>query len=501
MKCPSVLIALGAAVVLLVAPAAPAEGATPPFSVSPTFIDFGTVPVNTTVTADVTVTFDSGYMIGTPFAYIVQFPPGSAGDALTVSADTCPAIAGVGGTCTISFSFTPDALGGQSFYVAHFTVGVCLSSDDPIRCTDNPSAGSFEVVAQGNAVSTFAADPAAIDFGDVPINAASAARRVAVTVDAGYAWGGASATAPFGLVDAMCTPGSIGPATCTLDIGFLPLQFGAASSSNWFVAECPVSTCTSSNRIELPLSLHGNGVSAFTATPASLDFGTAVVGTAATRTVTLHLDSGYEFAGAVGQGIFGVGGGTCSAGSRSTCTVDVAFAPTSAGSAAATLGFEECPQDDGGCPRSPDALRVLTVAVPVRGNAANPMSDLAVAASASPSPALNKKPVTFTITVANGGPDAAAGVRLDDTLPSASAFVGYSADQGSCVTPPVGYTGAIVCSLGTLPSQGTTTVRVTVTPTVKNNRLIEDTASVSAASPVVDPVTVNTSATVSVQVK
>jgi uncharacterized repeat protein (TIGR01451 family) len=500
MKCPSVLLALGAAVVLLVAPAAPAQAATP-FSVSPSLIEFGNVPINTTVTADFTVTLDSGYMIGTPVADSGTYPSDSAGHAFVVTADTCPTVEGVGGTCTITLSFTPDAFGGLDFYTVHFSVGVCLSGDDPDLCTGHPTEGTIDLVADGVVVSAFAAAPASIDFGDVPLVTESAPRTVTVTLDAGYAWIGASSTAPFGFAGGTCGSVSIGPATCTVDVGFFPLLPGPATSSNWYVAECPVPACLSAHIIRRTLSLSGNGVSVFSATPASLDFGDVVVGTTAAKTVTLHMDSGYEFAGAAAQGAFSTGGGTCSAGSRGTCTVDAAFAPTSAGSAAATLEFEECFQDDGGCPRNPDPAGVLTAAVAVHGNAVNPVSDVAVAASTSPSPVQNKKPVTFTITVANHGPDAAAGVRLDDTLPSASGFVSYSADQGSCAAPPVGSTGAIVCSIGTLASGATTTLRVIVTPTVKNNTVIEDAAIVSAPSPVVDPVSINNAAAVSVQVR
>jgi hypothetical protein len=50
-------------------------------------------------------------------------------------------------------------------------------------------------------------------------------------------------------------------------------------------------------------------MSVFSATPASLDFGDVVVGTTATKAVTLDIDSGYELAGVAGQGVFSTGGG------------------------------------------------------------------------------------------------------------------------------------------------------------------------------------------------
>ena len=82
--------------------------------------------------------------------------------------------------------------------------GVCPSGDDPDLCTAHPTVGTLDLGADGGVTSVFAADPAGIDFGDVPIDTASAATSVAVTLDAGYAWAGASAAAPFGLSGGTC---------------------------------------------------------------------------------------------------------------------------------------------------------------------------------------------------------------------------------------------------------------------------------------------------------
>jgi uncharacterized repeat protein (TIGR01451 family) len=55
--------------------------------------------------------------------------------------------------------------------------------------------------------------------------------------------------------------------------------------------------------------------------------------------------------------------------------------------------------------------------------------------------------VTYTITVTNGGPDAAANATLNDPLPGNLTFVSLFAPAGwSCTTPAVGSTGTVFCT-------------------------------------------------------
>jgi uncharacterized repeat protein (TIGR01451 family) len=112
-------------------------------------------------------------------------------------------------------------------------------------------------------------------------------------------------------------------------------------------------------------------------------------------------------------------------------------------------------------------------------------ADLAVSGSAAPSPVTVGGQLTYTIQVANAGPDGAGGVTLADTLPAGVTLVSAHASQGSCAGNP-----AVVCSLGTLASGGTATVTLVVTPTVAGTLI--DTATV--ASGVLDPNPANNSA-------
>src|SRR5262249_18001970 len=85
-------------------------------------------------------------------------------------------------------------------------------------------------------------------------------------------------------------------------------------------------------------------------------------------------------------------------------------------------------------------------------------ADLQVTKSDAPDPVLVGQNVTYTVTVLNNGPAAAANVVLTDTLPAGVTFV--SATGG---VTPVG--GVLTFDLGTLAAGGRTAVTVVVTPT------------------------------------
>src|SRR6186997_1231180 len=90
--------------------------------------------------------------------------------------------------------------------------------------------------------------------------------------------------------------------------------------------------------------------------------------------------------------------------------------------------------------------------------------------------------ITYTITVTNGGPDAANGVEVDDNLPSQLDFVSSNPSQGSCKG-----SNNISCELGTLQNGGSATVTIRVKP--KKAQQYVNTASVKSAD--TDPVSAN----------
>jgi uncharacterized repeat protein (TIGR01451 family) len=106
-------------------------------------------------------------------------------------------------------------------------------------------------------------------------------------------------------------------------------------------------------------------------------------------------------------------------------------------------------------------------------------SDVQVTNSA-PKGVVTGTDLTYTITAANNGPDAASKVVVSDTLPAGSTFVSVTPSAGTCTAPAVGGTGAVVCSLGSLAVSGTATVTLTVNVNAVAGTILTDTAFIRA---------------------
>src|SRR5436305_1507561 len=118
-------------------------------SADPASVDFGNVPINTTVTRDVAITLDAGYGIFGASGAGINTP-------FSLNFDTCNASSG---SCNIKESFNPTSVGAAGGNLSLF------------EC---PSAGglcsTITVPLSGTGISVAAATPASVDFGNVPIN-------------------------------------------------------------------------------------------------------------------------------------------------------------------------------------------------------------------------------------------------------------------------------------------------------------------------------------------
>ncbi|HYH10201.1 MAG TPA: hypothetical protein VEK11_24345 [Thermoanaerobaculia bacterium] len=129
-------------------------------------------------------------------------------------------------------------------------------------------------------------------------------------------------------------------------------------------------------------------------------------------------------------------------------------------------------------------------------------ADLSVVKS-NPGSGTAGQPLTYTITVANAGPDPASSVSLTDVLPPNTTFVSFTQNNGplgACAAPPAGMNGTVVCTWETFPiasAQFTLTLRpgntasVTNTATVTTSSFDHDEANnessvTSAITPVAD---------------
>ena len=76
----------------------------------------------------------------------------------------------------------------------------------------------------------------------------------------------------------------------------------------------------------------------------------------------------------------------------------------------------------------------------------------------SPDPVPAGGQLTYTLSVANNGPDDATGVQIVNTLPAGVSLISVTPSQGSCAGAPT-----IVCSLGNIDNNASSTVVIVVT--------------------------------------
>jgi uncharacterized repeat protein (TIGR01451 family) len=125
-------------------------------------------------------------------------------------------------------------------------------------------------------------------------------------------------------------------------------------------------------------------------------------------------------------------------------------------------------------------------------------ADVSIAKSAAPGFVLARAAtdLVYTLAVASGGPSPAAPVTVTDALPAGTAFRSVVAPAGwSCVAPPVGGTGPVVCTTASMAPGTSAVIVLTVRPlaSVPGGSTIDNTATV--ATGVTDPVPANNTAT------
>ncbi|WP_127579164.1 DUF6923 family protein [Paenibacillus koleovorans] len=112
----------------------------------------------------------------------------------------------------------------------------------------------------------------------------------------------------------------------------------------------------------------------------------------------------------------------------------------------------------------------------------NTSADLSVIKTASPSPVASGGMLTYSVVVANAGPDSALNVTLTDAVPNSLTGVEYSTNGGVTYSP---WTGSL--GLGTLLSGATQTVLIRGTVDAGASGVISNTATVASETPDPDP--------------
>ncbi len=112
------------------------------------------------------------------------------------------------------------------------------------------------------------------------------------------------------------------------------------------------------------------------------------------------------------------------------------------------------------------------------------IADLGISKVDSPDPVNTGSNLTYTITVTNNGPDAAADASWSDTLPGGTTFVSLSGVDGwSCSTPADGDNGTVSCSSASFPlGSAVFNLTVAVSPNVPAGSVLTNSATVSSST-------------------
>jgi large repetitive protein len=288
------------------------------FSITPTGLDFGNVPTNSTSAAQaVTIT-----NVGSVSAVVSLAT--SNDTAAFPGATDCGALSPLapGASCALSYEFAPTTGGEQT--------------GSP---TGTVNGQPFSLSLAGNALNptersalTFLLTPTSFDFGDVPLNNPSTSQVVTVTNISGSSVvmdgtdGGSGVFAGSNNCEGETL---IAGGTCQMDYAFTPTALGVATGTtdmgNW-------------NGQSFSIGFTGTGINQFLISPTGFDFGDVAVGTTSASQSVVVKNVGIT-AVEVGPGGLGVGapwdqlqgckGAMLAQGE--TCAEDESFAPTTTG--------------------------------------------------------------------------------------------------------------------------------------------------------------------------
>ena len=433
----------------------------------------------------------------------------SSGDAAEFPVDqgTCLA-AGAGTSCTLSARFAPTTVGAHSVTYTPVLGSVTVTAA-------NPTVQSLASMLTGYLVTDFA-NQLSVDLNGTATPALVSVPAIAFgAVRLGTS---ASTTVPMANVsdiDLPLTPlvfdlaGNVAPpeytvglgtcsdpipahSTCVVSLTFTPIPQTNANAV-WDLLAGPADPW----RVQIPLSGHEISPRA-TFDVSSLSFPATAVGeVSAPQLVTITnrveatapLDvAGVTLSPSADFTVVDQSDCTAPLQAGDSCTLVVAFSPVRLGARTSTLTLI----DD-----EPTTFFPL-IAVTLSGTG-TPAADLSVHLGGTTTRGAGKlfAKVVYTVTVTNTGPNPAAGTRATLALPEFAEFA--STTRSTCGVPPVGATGVVSCTLGTLASGQVITFKVTVNvPEATGTKV---TAAAAVASPVFDPAVANNSVVRTLSIK
>jgi hypothetical protein len=316
---------------------------TPAVTLSPTSLAFGSQAVGTTGAAQASTLTNSG----TGPLTITSITVAGTNATDFVRTTTCPlspSTLAAGANCSISATFSPTATGARAA---------------SIQISDNASGSPHSLPLSGTGTApAVTLTPASLVFGSQLVGTTSASQPstlrnsgTAPLTIASIAVGGANA-GDFGQTND-CPASLAANATCTITVTFSPSATGPRAAS--------VQIADNAAGSPQALGLSGTGgtpAPAATLTPASLAFGSQLVGTTSASQSSTLKNTGTAAMTVSGIALAGANAGDfqqtndCppSLAVNATCTITVTFSPTAPGGRAASVSIA----DD--APGSPQAV-------------------------------------------------------------------------------------------------------------------------------------------------
>jgi hypothetical protein len=300
--------------------AAPAPAA----SLGATSLNFGSAKVSVATAAQFVTVTNSG----TAALAITSVVLGGANPGDFTETTTCTGSIAIGGTCTITATFKPTALGARS---ATITV------------TDNASGATQTIALSGTGVTPVTLSASSTAFAGTPVGSAAAAQTLTLTnggttaiTMTSVAISGANAS---DFSDTTTCTGTIAPAgTCTVTLTFKPTATGARAAT--------LTLTDSAAGSPQSVALSGTGLASVTLSSTSLALGAVVLSAGSpTQTLTLTNASSTASVALASLAITGTNAAeftdttTCGASlaAGGACTVVVTFTPTAIGAASAAI--------------------------------------------------------------------------------------------------------------------------------------------------------------------
>jgi hypothetical protein len=296
------------------------EGALPPAgSLTPASLSFPDTAENSASLAQtVTVTSTGGV------ALALSAPSATTG--YQIAGDTCPASLVPEASCSISVLFHPGTTGAIPGTLTQPT---------------NTSGGALTAVLTGNGLEpgVITLTPTSLQFNAEVIGSDSPAQAIQVTNTGGspIALGAPATTGDYAVAATTCPASLAAGQSCSLSVTFKPAASGDRPG------QLAVPGASGPNAVA---TLDGTGTmpGSVTLTPSSLAFGLVAIGSTTTTTLSATNSGGNAvlLSAMAASGDFSIAGGNCTpssvlAASGGSCTVTVAFTPSTNGQRNGTL--------------------------------------------------------------------------------------------------------------------------------------------------------------------